>query len=73
VLSRVEGTNSVAEQLTLNKPAWDIATWLKRRGAGLLALSDRPDESTVSPTGESLLEANMIIHGKDISDLLPDS
>jgi len=73
VLGCFAGSNSVEEQLTLSKPTWDIATWLKRRGVGLLALSDRPDESTVSPTGVSLLGANMIIYGRDISDLLPDS
>jgi hypothetical protein len=36
----------------------------------LLALSDRPDESTVSPSGESLLDASMTIYGSDISAYL---
>jgi hypothetical protein len=56
--------------LVLSKPAWDFATWLADRGATLLALSDRPDESTVSPSGESLLDASMTIYGSDISAYL---
>lgn len=70
VLTRVEGNVNFEDQLVLNKPVWDVATWLKCRGAHLLALSDRPDESTVSPSGESLLDATMTIYGKDVSDLL---
>jgi hypothetical protein len=59
------------ERLVLNKPAWDVGMWLKRRGAVLLGLSDRPDESTVSADGRSLLDASMMIYGQDISGLLP--
>ena len=73
VLSSVGGGGNFDEELVLSKPAWDVATWLKRRGVSLFALSDRPDESTVSPAGESLLDANMTIYGKDISGLLADS
>ncbi len=68
-LSRAGGNGDFDDQLVLNKPVWDVATWLERQGAHLLALSDRPDESTVSPSGESLLDATMTIYGKDISYL----
>ncbi len=71
-LSCVSGNGGFSEQLILNKPAWDVASWLKRRGAHLLALSDRPDESTVSADGNSLLDASMMVYGKNISDLLPE-
>ena len=69
-LSCVGFDRNFDEQLVLNKPVWDFATWLKLRGTILLALSDRPDESTVAVNGESLLDASMMIYGKDISDLL---
>jgi hypothetical protein len=69
-LSCAGGNGRFDDQLVLNKPVWDVAIWLERRGAHLLALSDRPDESTVSPSGESLLDTTMTIYGKDISHLL---
>jgi hypothetical protein len=61
------------ERLVLNKPAWDLAVWLRHRGVYLLALSDRPEEATVSPSGESLLDASMTIYGKEITSFLPNS
>jgi hypothetical protein len=69
-LGRIGSDNNIDDQLVLSKPAWDFATWLADRGATLLALSDRPDESTVSPSGESLLDASMTIYGSDISAYL---
>jgi hypothetical protein len=72
-LKLVAGENDFSRQLVLNKPAWDVATWLKQQGVHLLALSDRPDESTVSASGDSLLDVVMTIYGKDISGFLPDA
>jgi Domain of unknown function (DUF4062) len=69
-LGRIGSGNSFDDQLVLSKPAWDFASWLGGHGAALLALSDRPDESTVSPSGESLLDAEMTIYGSDIAAYL---
>jgi hypothetical protein len=69
-LIRVGGVGDLGEQLVLNKPAWDFAIWLRAKGCMLMALSDRPDESTVSASGESLLDAPMTIYGTDISTYL---
>ncbi|MBF0182160.1 MAG: hypothetical protein HQM03_19255 [Magnetococcales bacterium] len=55
--------------LMLNKAAWDYAMMLKRRRVPLLALSDRPDESTYQGSA-SLLDTPMMIYGDDISALL---
>jgi hypothetical protein len=67
----VNDDSDFEDRLVLSKPAWDIAAWLQGRGADLLALSDRPDESTVSPSGESLLDASLTIYGRSISEFLP--
>jgi hypothetical protein len=68
------GSDSEFDQrLVLNKPAWDFAMWLKERGVPLLGLSDRPDESTVSATGQSLLDVAMTIYGKEIASFLPNA
>jgi hypothetical protein len=63
-------TSIFANQLVINRPVWDFAVWLKRAGASLLALSDRPEESTIAPSGESLLDANIAIYGKHIGSFL---
>jgi hypothetical protein len=69
-LSRTRGDGTFDDKLVLNKSAWDLASWLKQSGAQLLALSDRPDEATFIPDGESLLDAKMIIYGKSIIEIL---
>ena len=67
-LNRITGEFN--DRLVLNKPAWDLASWLKQRGVQLLGLSDRPDEATFVPNGESLLDAKMMIYGKPIAQNL---
>jgi len=70
-LIRVSDEEGFEGRLVLNKPAWDFAIWLHGRRVHLLALSDRPDEATLSGSGESLLDSTMTLYGKDISGLLP--
>jgi hypothetical protein len=67
-LSRIAG--EFDDRLVLNKPAWDLASWMKQRGVEMLGLSDRPDEATFVPNGDSLLNAKMMIYGKPIAQIL---
>ncbi len=71
-LVRTDPLGDFDDRLVLNKPAWDFATWLRKSGAELLGLSDRPDEATVSDS-ESLLDARMTIYGRSISQFLDAS
>lgn len=57
------------DSIVISKPAWDLAGWLKEKGAHLLALSDRPDEATA--LGEqSLLDTSMKVYGRAIEEHL---
>lgn len=71
-LARTDPSLPVDERLVINKPAWDFATWLRDRETPLLALSDRPEEATHPPTGESVLEKDLTIFGASIVELLPE-
>jgi hypothetical protein len=66
----VAGSDDSEENLVLNKAAWDLASWLKKRNVELLAVSDRPEESTIATGGESLLKARMRIYGTAIGDMI---
>lgn len=75
-LARVGELRDLADSMVINKPAWDLATWFAQNGVPLLAISDRPDESTLGSgdnrlTERSLLNARMRVWGRSISDLLP--
>ncbi|MGH3914633.1 MAG: hypothetical protein ACRDTC_14690 [Pseudonocardiaceae bacterium] len=74
-LSRTGELRDLSESIVINKPAWDVASWLKQHGVRLLAISDRPDESTLGSLGDpvaerSLLNTKMRVHGRPIADLL---
>lgn len=59
------------DRIVINRPTWELATWLNARGASLMALSDRPDEATIDDAkGESLLDLEMTIHGRGVADYL---
>lgn len=66
---RATGELPLEDSIVISKPTWDLASWLKRQGVKLLALSDRPDEATA--LGEqSLLNAEMMIYGRPIAQFL---
>jgi hypothetical protein len=57
----------VQKSIVMSKPIWELANWLKSRGASLLALSDRPDEAASGGPEGSLLDARMAIYGQSIA------
>jgi predicted MPP superfamily phosphohydrolase len=71
-LLRASGELPIEESLVINKSTWDLACWLKDRGATLLALSDRPDEATRGAE-RSLLKSEMTIYGRPIGEYLPSA
>ncbi|MBF0283504.1 MAG: hypothetical protein HQL51_03500 [Magnetococcales bacterium] len=65
--------HKINDILTLNHATWDYADFLnKKLKIPLLALSDRPDEATISPEpgGKSLLNVALTIHGQSIRNWL---
>jgi len=69
----------LVEEICLTREVFDFASWLRRRGCLLIAVSDKPDEASL-PTPQLVAQGYLPLHrtpthlvGQSIAGLLPEN